>query len=227
MKTIGIIVAMDKEIAQLSALLEDKKDVCIDGFNYVTGRLGDRNLVLKKSGIGKVNAAIAATSLIHEFHPDYLISTGVAGGLGPEVGIMEVVASRDVVYHDYFIEGEGEGGEIALPFPCDPYLIQQAEKLAATSDTKINIGRICTGDQFITEKDKLIEIKKKFPNGLAVDMESCAIAHTCQVFSVPFISFRIISDTVGAELHLEEYKNFWAEMAEHSFDVVQHYLLSL
>ena len=93
--------------------------------------------------------------------------------------------------------------------------------------TPIHNGLICSGDKFITDRKELDEIKGNFPEGLAVDMESGSIAQICYLYKVPFISFRIISDTPGAENHWEQYTNFWGEMANRSFGVTKAFLDSL
>ena len=93
--------------------------------------------------------------------------------------------------------------------------------------TDIHGGLICTGDKFITDREELNVIKQNFPEGLAVDMESAAIAQVCYLYQVPFISFRIISDTPGAEKHWEQYKNFWGEIADNSFRVTETFLKAL
>lgn len=224
---IAVIVAMQKEMASLSALLSNKQTETVGGFTYVTGELEGKTLILHQSGIGKVNAAVGASELIRNYRPDYLISSGCAGGLDARLHVMDVIASTSTVYHDIFIGDAGEGLDIERPYPSGTYLINKATSLSETSPTTIHLGQICTGDQFLTEREKLEAIKQRFPEGLAVDMESCAIAHTCKIYGVPFISFRIISDTIGAELHVEEYQNFWAEMADHSFEVVRSFIRQL
>ena len=99
--------------------------------------------------------------------------------------------------------------------------------MSLDTDTAIHGGLICTGDKFITDRKELNEIKGNFPEGLAVDMESASIAQICHIYQVPFISFRIISDTPGAENHWEQYTNFWGEMADRSFGVTKAFLDSL
>ena len=227
---IAVIVAMQKEMDSLSALLHNKKTETAGGFTFVRGELGVHRLILLQCGIGKVNAAVGASELIRNYQPDYLISSGCAGGLDAQLKVMDVIASTSTIYHDIVIGEAGEGLEIERPYPSDTYLIGRARVLSYYffhSPVKIHLGQICTGDQFITEREKLEVIKQRFPEGLAVDMESCAIAQTCKIYGVPFISFRIISDTIGAELHVEEYQNFWAEMADHSFEVVKAFIEQL
>ena len=221
---IAVIVAMQKEMASLSALLHSRKEETINGFNYITGKLGTKQLILHQCGIGKVNAAVGASELIRNYHPDYLISSGCAGGLDSQLKVMEVIASTSTIYHDIFIGEAGEGLDIEKPYPSDTYLINKVKELSKSSTVVIHQGQICAGDQFVTERQKLVSIKQKLPEALAVDMESCAIAHTCKIYRTPFISFRIISDTIDSDLHVDEYKNFWAEMADQSFCVVKSYL---
>ncbi|MBO5793675.1 MAG: 5'-methylthioadenosine/S-adenosylhomocysteine nucleosidase, partial [Bacteroidaceae bacterium] len=95
------------------------------------------------------------------------------------------------------------------------------------SDVRILEGLICTGDQFITAKEELQKIKSAHPEGLAVDMESAAIAQVCHLHQIPFLSFRIISDTPGVENHFEQYLDFWGTMADKSFNVTKRFLESL
>lgn len=183
--------------------------------------LADESLVIRKSGIGKVNAAVTASRMIMEHHPDCIISTGVAGGIDPVLGVTDIVVASDVVYHDYFIGIEGEGTELYKPFPCDERLIRIAQTLP------VKTGQIASGDQFVQEKEKLMDIKSRHPEALAVDMESGALAHTCSIFGVPFISFRIISDVVGVENHTEHYQNFWQTLTERSFDNVKQFIAKI
>ena len=192
--------------------------------------LADADLIVKKSGIGKVNAAITATRLIMEHHPDCIISTGVAGGIDSSLHVTDIVVAENVAYHDYFIGEEGEGTELYKPFPCDANMIDVARNLVNTSEdmqSALRFGQIVTGDQFIQSPDELLAIKSRFPQALAVDMESCALAHVCNHFDVPFISFRIISDVVGVENHIEHYHNFWETLTNRSFDMVVRYIKSL
>ena len=114
-------------------------------------------------------------------------------------------------------------------FAADEAMCHAAESLNGDADnnTRIHAGLICTGDQFITNRDELDKIKGNFPAGLAVDMESAAIAQTCHIDGVPFVSFRIISDTPGVDKHIEQYENFWGEMADRSFGVTRRFLMKL
>lgn len=225
---IGIITAMSSEHKQVAQLLKDKQEHVQGVFRYLEGQIGRNTVILTQCGIGKVNAAAGTVELIRTFHPDCVISTGVAGGIDKCLKVMDVVASSHIVYHDVWCgEGNAYGQVQGLPtfFEGDKTLYDCA--LSLDTETPIHGGLICSGDKFITDRKELDEIKGNFPEGLAVDMESGAIAQVCHIYKVPFISFRIISDTPGAENHWEQYTNFWGEMADRSFGVTQAFLDSL
>ena len=124
-------------------------------------------------------------------------------------------------------EGNAYGQIQGLPtfFEGNETLYNTAMSL--DTETAIHGGLICTGDKFITDRKELDEIKSNFHEGLAVDMESASIAQICYLYKVPFISFRIISDTPGAENHFDQYLNFWGEMANRSFKVTETFLKAL
>lgn len=225
---IGIITAMSSEQRQLANQLTEKTERSEGAFNYIEGKIKNNSVILMQCGIGKVNAAAGTVELIRNFAPDCIISTGVAGGIDTCLNVMDVVVSRQIVYHDVWCgEGNAYGQIQGLPlfFSGNDTLYNCA--LSLDTETPIHGGLICTGDKFITDANELKDIKKNFPEGLAVDMESAAIAQICYLYKVPFISFRIISDTPGAEQHLEQYKNFWGEMADRSFHVTETFLKSL
>ena len=225
---IGIITAMSSEQRQLANQLTEKTERSEGAFNYIEGKIRNNSVILMQCGIGKVNAAAGTVELIRNFAPDCIISTGVAGGIDTYLNVMDVVASRQIVYHDVWCgEGNAYGQIQGLPlfFSGNDTLYDCA--LSLDTETPIHGGLICTGDKFITDANELKDIKRNFPEGLAVDMESAAIAQICYLYKVPFISFRIISDTPGAEQHLEQYKNFWGEMADRSFHVTETFLKSL
>ena len=226
--TIGIINAMQKEHEQLAALLEDRQVETHGRFSFTTGTYGGRRLVLMQSGIGKVNAAVGAVELIHHYAPTVLVNTGVAGGIDASLGVMDVVAGASVAYHDVDCGPENKPGQVqGLPpaFAADKRLLGIASSL--TTSTRIVPGLICSGDQFITDREQLNLIKQRFPLALAVDMESGALAQVCHLYGVPFLSFRIISDTPGAEGHFDQYTNFWDTMADRSFAVTRSLLDAL
>ena len=214
---IGIIVAMDKELRQLQSLFTDG------------------NVRVEKCGIGKVNAALGAQRMINEFHPDVIISSGCAGGNGDDVQVQDVVVSNELCYHDVYcgtaIDNSTQYGQVqGLParYQADPKLLAIARQLATVNDQcTIHEGLIVTGDWFVDSKEKMREIIGHFPEAKAVDMESCAIAQTCYINKVPFISFRVISDIPLRDTDASQYHNFWDTVAEHSFQTTRAFVESL
>lgn len=227
-KTIGVLTAMSVEYKQIASILNDTEMQKIGPHEFLKGTLGDNIIILLQCGIGKVNASSGVTSLILGFRPDCVVSTGVAGGIDACLKVMDVVVSTQTCYHDVSCGDNVDPGQVqGLPrfFDSDQRMVEVAK--AMQTDVRIVPGQICTGDQFITNRDQLNVIKAVYPEGLAVDMESAAIAQVCHLFEVPFVSFRIISDTPGAEAHFEEYLNFWQTMADKSFSVTRLFLNNL
>ncbi len=229
---IGVLTAMTSEFEQLAAMLDRVAKREENNIEYLVGYVGKNEIILRQCGIGKVNAAVGTAELIRSFAPDAIVSTGVAGGIDTSLDVMDVVVSSYIVYHDVWCGMGCEYGQIqGMPavFAADEKLCGVAESLNGDPEniTRIHTGLICTGDQFITSRDELDKIKSNFPAGLAVDMESAAIAQTCHIYGVPFVSFRIISDTPGVDKHIEQYENFWGEMANRSFGVTRSFLSKL
>ena len=229
---LGIISAMDSEHRQLAERLQDKREVADGRFCYVEGTLAGNQVVLTQCGIGKVNAAVGTAELIRRYRPDCIISTGVAGGIDNCLQVTDVVVSSRVVHHDVWCSMGNESGQVqGLPLFFEGYapLLQHALSLnEAGLESRIHGGLICTGDQFIEDKQQLATIKDHFPDGLACDMESAAIAQTCYLYGVNFLSFRIISDTPGAnEDNFNQYLDFWGTMAERSFQTTWAFLSTI
>ena len=206
---------MDKELQQLQQVFKNS------------------DILVEKCGIGKVNAALGAQRMINEFHPDCIISSGCAGGNGDDINVQDVVVSKELCYHDVYcgkaiddttIYGQVQG--LPARYQADPYLLSKAISLQPT-DIALHSGLIVTGDWFVDSKDKMREIVGHFPEAKAIDMESCAIAQTCYINKVPFISFRVISDVPLRDTNASQYHNFWDTIAEHSFQVTKTFVESL
>jgi len=206
---------MDKELQQLKQLFSDE------------------NVRVEKCGIGKVNAALGAQRMINEFHPDIIISSGCAGGNGDDINIQDVIVSREVTYHDVYcgravdditIYGQVQG--LPARYVADPLLLEKAKALNIEG-INIHDGLIVTGDWFVDSKEKMRSIIEKFPEAKAVDMESCAIAQTCYINKVPFISFRVISDIPLRDTDASQYHDFWNTIADHSFQITKTFAQSL
>ncbi len=223
---------MDKEYRRIASLLTDTKEETISCRRFIIGCIGSKTFVLTQSGIGKVNAAIAAVELINRFHPDAIISTGVAGGASTELNVLEVVVATQCCYHDVYCGDAGDDGAIYGQIPGRPARFDSDSRILsiATSlncNTKVVPGLIVTGDWFVDSREKMLDILSHFPEAMAVDMESSAIAHTCHQYGVPFISFRIISDIPLKDNDGEMYYNFWDTIADNSFSVTQALLEAL
>lgn len=212
---IGIIVAMDKELRQLQQLFYQD------------------NVRVEKCGIGKVNAALGAQRMINEFRPDVIISSGCAGGNGDDINIQDVIVGSEVTYHDVYcgkaidettVYGQVQG--LPVRYTPDPYLLEKAFNLQ-TSSINLHQGLIVTGDWFVDTKEKMRSIIDKFPEAKAVDMESCAIAQTCYINQVPFISFRVISDIPLRDTDASQYHDFWNTIADNSFQITKTFVESL
>ncbi len=206
---------MDKELRQLQQLFPASE------------------VLVQKCGIGKVNAALGAQRMINEFHPDCIISSGCAGGNGDDINVQDVVISTELCYHDVYcgraIDDTTVYGQVqGLParYAADPTLLDKALSLQP-SDISLHPGLIVTGDWFVDSKDKMRDILSHFPEAKAVDMESCAIAQTCYLNHVPFISFRVISDIPLRDTDASQYHNFWETIADHSFQVTRTFVESL
>ena len=225
---IGIIVAMDKEFAQLQTIATDLKEETHGTQRFLVGRVGENEVVMQKCGIGKVNSAIGAAALIAAYGPDLVVSTGVAGGADTSLEVCDVVVSTECCYHDVYCGDECAAGQImGMParFATEKTLVEKATSLDC--HTKVRGGLIVTGDWFVNTREKMRSILDKFPDAMAVDMESCSIAQTCHVYSVPFVSFRIISDIPLKDHKAQMYYDFWDRMAEGSFEVTKAFLSAL
>jgi adenosylhomocysteine nucleosidase len=171
---------------------------------------------------------VGTTELISTYHPDLIISTGVAGGADISLEVMNVVVSTECTYHDVYCGSEVEYGQlIGTParFKTTKNLVEKAlEVNKKESSNTVVSGLIVTGDWFVDSQEKMRSILEKFPDAKAVDMESCAIAHTCHLYQIPFISFRIISDIPLKDNKASQYFDFWSRMAEGSFNVTKRFL---
>ena len=227
MKRIAIIVAMQSEFELVSHILENAVESEIEGAKCMMGMLYGKEIILLKSGIGKVNAAMQVTSLIAKMQPNYIINSGVAGGIGEGMHQGDIVVGTEACYHDVWC-GEGAWGQVQgfpLKFPADQHLLEAANEVnsqQSTVNSQLVFGLICTGDQFISELATLQGIKRNFPDGKAVDMESAAIAQVCYAKQVPFMSLRIVSDTPGMEPdNTTQYLDFFAEAPKKTFAVLR------
>lgn len=236
---IGIIIAMEKELRQFKSLFTEARTEVHDGSTFFLGTMGRHEIVMQQCGIGKVNAAVGCVQMIHDYHPELIVSSGCAGGGSVDLHIQDIVVSSELTYHDVYCGtaiGQSEYGQVqGLPVryesPKDlvdiALSLNQTLQVQSSSSVKIRQGLIVTGDWFVDSKDKMREIMGHFPEAMAVDMESCAIAQTCYLYQVKFISFRVISDIPLNDAHASQYHDFWNHVADESFSVTRNFIEKL
>lgn len=225
MSTIGIIGAMDEEIALLKEASEIVAAKNILGSDFYIAKNSGKNIVVVKCGIGKVNAAVCTQVLIDHFAVDCVINVGVAGAIKNELKIGDVVISDDVVQHDMDVSPLGYAvGTIPdldeSYFKADENLIELAQKAAEKSiNHKFYTGRIVSGDQFVASADKKKMLQSNF-GAYCAEMEGAAIGHTCYLNCVPFLIIRSISDNADGQAGIS-YPEFTKIAAKNSSDILQ------
>ncbi|MBP3825621.1 MAG: 5'-methylthioadenosine/adenosylhomocysteine nucleosidase [Butyrivibrio sp.] len=200
MVKIGIIGAMEVEVESLKAAMTIKNTVNKASMEFFEGTIGTTEVVVVRSGICKVNAGICVQILVDTFGVTHVLNTGVAGSLDARINIGDIVLSTDAAYHDVDATVFGyKKGEIpqmgVLSFPADKGLIEKAKAAIKTVAPDLGIfeGRVCSGDQFISDKavkDAIIENL----GGMCCEMEGAGIAQACYLNKIPFIIIRAISD---------------------------------
>ena len=219
---------MDKEFSQLKSILTEEKVERHGYTDFVGGRIGGHEIIALQCGIGKVNSAVGTVELINNYHPDLVVSTGVAGGASVELNVMDVVVATECVYHDAYCGSDVEYGQImGMParFRSPKELVAKAVDSDKTG--KVHSGLTVSGEWFVDSREKMQQILDRFPEAMAVDMESCSIAQVCHIYHTPFVSFRIISDVPLRDDKARQYFDFWARMAEGSFNVTRNFINSL
>lgn len=221
---VAIIGAMDEEIARLLDRLQENRRLRYAGIDFYVGRLDDVDVVVCKSGVGKVNAAMCAQILIDRFHVKSVIFTGVAGALAPHLDIGDIVISKDLRQHDIDVSALGFApGTIPFAersvFEADPGLVQLAEQSAAEiKGTHCYMGTILSGDQFIADREKVRQLHEQF-GGLCTEMEGAAVAQVCAMNEVPFVVIRSMSDKADGSASVN-FAEFTVRAAEQSVQLV-------
>ncbi|MDR0730799.1 MAG: 5'-methylthioadenosine/S-adenosylhomocysteine nucleosidase [Treponema sp.] len=235
---IGIIGAMEDEVALIRDWMNGGQTSTAGGFEFYRGLLEGKPIVLLRCGIGKVNAAVGCALLVDHFKPGLVINTGSAGGIGGGLRFGDTVISTGLCYHDVDVTGfnysPGQVPGQPAVFPVDEALIQEAEaavqelKAERTLPESFNHvrGLIASGDIFMHEPEKIDRVRTEFPNVLAVEMEGAAIAHTCSLFSTPFLIIRSLSDIAGVESPVTS-EQFLPVAAKHSAEIVRRIVKNL
>lgn len=201
---IAIIGAMEEEVALLREKIDNPVQETIAGCEFTTGQMNGADVILLRSGIGKVNAAMSTTILLEKFKPNFVVNTGSAGGFNPELNVGDVVISTEARHHDVDVTAFGyEYGQVPrLPaaFEADNELVSIAEEAAKEiTDIKVTKGLIATGDSFMNDPKRVDAIRDKFTNLQALEMEAAAIAQVSYQFGTPFVIIRSLSDIAGKE----------------------------
>src|SRR5699024_4986052 len=227
MKKIGIIAAMEEEIRVLKQSIEEVNETEIAGSVFYAGVYQNRELVLVQSGIGKVNAAVAAVLLIQHFHCDAVINTGSGGGVGKGLHVGDVVLSTTLSYFDadsrVFGYQMGQIPQMPAAYEASVKLIKMVEKAAETANLTVKKGEILTGDSFVSGGEIIESVKRYFPAAQIVEMEGAAVAQTCWKFGVPFLIVRAVSDTADSEAAVS-FDEFIIEAGRKSAEMVLGFL---
>ncbi|MDR2020180.1 MAG: 5'-methylthioadenosine/S-adenosylhomocysteine nucleosidase [Treponema sp.] len=228
----GIIGAMENEVVLLRSAMEDAESALAGGFEFISGKLGGKPVVLLRCGIGKVNAAVGCALLIHQYKPDLVINTGSAGGIDPGLKFGDVIISDGLVHHDAdvtafdYVPGQIPGMPAVFPVPED--LIRRAEQAVDQLKQEQFLppefnhvrGLIGSGDTFMYQPERIERVRELFPRLKAVEMEGAAIAQTCYLFGVPALIIRALSDIAGAESPVA-FNEFLPIASRHSGAIVQ------
>lgn len=205
---IGIIGAMIEEVTEIKSLMKISKQHEECGYVFYEGIMNQKEVVLLQGGIGKVNAAISTTLLLNQYHPEYVINIGSAGGLDINQNVGDVVISSAVVHHDVDVTAfQRELGEVpGMPryFLPDKDLLEKVKKILANYNIRSHVGLIASGDQFISQQHQVDKIKKDFPEAICAEMEAASIAQVCYVYHQKFIITRSLSDVFNqGENHVQ------------------------
>ncbi len=221
MSKIGIIGAMELEVEQLKSEMTVSNIVTRAGMEFHEGTLNDASVVVVRCGIGKVNAALCLQILADLFEVTHVINTGVAGSLNAKLDIGDILISKDALHHDMNVTIFGyQAGEVpqmgCREFPADDRLVKLAEDTCKKVNPDINVcvGRVVSGDQFISDKAVKEGLISGF-QGDCAEMEGASIAHGAYLNQIPFVIIRAISDKADDSAEMD-YPTFEADAAKHS-----------
>ena len=218
---LGIIGAMDEEVAKVKEQREDVETKQIASMEFLKGTVKGHPVVVVRSGIGKVNAAMCTQILADIYHVDAVINTGIAGSLNADINIGDIVLSTDALEHDMDAVAFGYPvGQIprmdTLSFKADEQLRETAKEICEKVNPDVTVfeGRVVSGDQFISDKQKKEWLIENFA-GYCTEMEGAAIAHAAYLNDIPFLIIRAISDKADDSASVD-YPAFEAKAIEHS-----------
>lgn len=220
---IGIIGAMEEEVELLRSKMDIEDKTEIAGCELISGKLEGVDVVLSKSGIGKVNAAISTTLMNQLFQPDYIINTGSAGGFHKELSVGDIVVSTEVRYNDVdatvFGYEFGQVPQMPAYYKPDSKLVSVAESCAERTGVNSVKGLVISGDSFMSDQVRVEEIRSRFADPYCSEMEAGAIAQVCHQFQCPFVIVRSLSDVAGQDARVS-YEEFLETASVNSANMV-------
>lgn len=221
---IGIIGAMEEEVVILREQMTDRSERELAGAHFVSGKLAGVDVVLLKSGIGKVNAAVGTTLLLELYEPNYVINTGSAGGFNPELAVGDIVVADELRYHDVdatvFGYEFGQVPEMPAFYKPDPALVELAVRSGQQLAVRVVSGLITSSDSFMDDLERVNEVRRLFPSVYAAEMEATAIAQVASMFQVPFVIIRSLSDIAGSDSKTA-YDKFLDQASRNSAQLVE------
>lgn len=221
---IAIIGAMEEEVELLREKIGSARTTVIAKCEFIEGIIGEHNIVLVKSGIGKVNAALATALLLEKFKPNVVLNTGSAGGFQSSLEVGAVVISDEVRHHDVDVTVFGyEHGQVPgspAAYRADDKLIKLAvEAIEEIGEHSHAIGLIASSDSFMSDPVHVDKVRSLFPTIIAAEMEAAAVAQVCHQFETPFVVIRALSDIAGKEASVS-FDEFLPVAARHSTEIV-------
>ena len=223
---LGIIGAMDEEVLEIKNALADVSVEQAAGMEFYRGRVNNKEVVVVRSGIGKVNAAVCSQILVDKFGVNAIVNTGIAGSLRAEINIGDIVLSGDSVQHDMDASIFGDPvGQIprmdTFSFPADENLVKLAKEVNEEENPDIHTftGRIVSGDQFVSSAEVKERLVSNF-NAMCTEMEGAAIAHAAYLNKVSCVIIRAISDKADNSAVMD-YPEFERQAIVHSVRLVR------
>ncbi|WP_066025140.1 5'-methylthioadenosine/adenosylhomocysteine nucleosidase [Enterococcus mundtii] len=227
---IGIIGAMEEEVKILREQLGQPLSWERAGALFISGSLGNHEVIIVRSGIGKVLASITTSLLIQQYGVNMVINTGSAGGIGEGLRVGDVVISDKVAYFDADVTGFGyKPGQLPgmpLYYEASTYLRSEMKRAAEATNLNAKEGLIVTGDTFVDSPVKVQEILGNFPEALACEMEGAAVGQTAQQFNIPFLIVRAMSDTADHSA-TQSFDEFIEEAGKRSAEMVIEFVKHL
>ncbi len=226
MNKIGIIGAMEVEVDILKTKIKNLKIETYARIDFYTGIINGKSIVLAKSGIGKVNATVCTQILIDKYNVDCVINTGVAGAIGDEVDVYDIVVATELMQHDFDTSAVGDKIGVVCGLDVETFVVNEHLKSTIIKGAKevlsnnVYEGVVATGDQFISSKERKEFIKNNF-NALCAEMEGGAIAQACYLNNVPFAVVRCISDKADGSADVD-YLTFVVKAAQDSSKIVEY-----